>query len=115
MRTVTSAKANAALLVCLLLPALAFAAQPAAQPTVHPSAQPDRPLTREGAEDRLRAAGYRDVERLVFDNDMWRARARAADGVRLDISIDPATGLLYPELPVAMLAGTAKIVRSTRD
>jgi hypothetical protein len=51
----------------------------------------------------LEAKGYTKVNDVEFDDGVWKADARSADGQRVDVRIDPATGEIYPEDGVAHL------------
>lgn len=51
----------------------------------------------------LEAKGYTKVNDIEFDDGMWQADARSADGQRVDLRIDPATGEVYPEDRVSQL------------
>ena len=51
----------------------------------------------------LEAQGYTKVNDIEFDDGMWQADARSADGQRVELRIDPATGQVYPEDAVAQL------------
>ena len=51
----------------------------------------------------LEAQGYTDVNDVEFDDGLWKAGARSADGKRVDVRIDPATGKIYPDNAVATL------------
>lgn len=52
----------------------------------------------------LEAAGYTNVHDIEFENGMWTADARSADGNRVDVSIDPRTGKVYPDEQVTNLS-----------
>ena len=52
----------------------------------------------------LEAQGYTKVNDVEFDDGMWKADARSADGQRVELRIDPATGKVYPEDAVAQLS-----------
>ncbi|MFC4727189.1 PepSY domain-containing protein [Coralloluteibacterium thermophilus] len=50
------------------------------------------------AAELLRAAGHAEVRDLEFDDGLWEADVRRADGRWSDVHIDPATGeILDPE------------------
>lgn len=51
----------------------------------------------------LEAKGYTKVNDVEFEDGVWQADARSADGQRVDLRIDPATGEVYPEDRVAQL------------
>ncbi len=51
----------------------------------------------------LEAQGYTKVNDIEFDDGMWKADARSADGQRVELRIDPATGKVFPEDAVAQL------------
>lgn len=51
----------------------------------------------------LEAQGYTKVNDVEFEDGMWQADARSADGQRVELRIDPATGAVYPEDRVAQL------------
>ena len=52
----------------------------------------------------LEAKGYTSVNDVEFENGMWKADARSADGQRVDLKIDAKTGEVYPEDEVAELS-----------
>jgi uncharacterized membrane protein YkoI len=60
-------------------------------------------LTASEVQARLEAQGYTNVNDVEFEDGVWTADARSADGNRVDVSIDPATGKIYPETGVARL------------
>ena len=51
----------------------------------------------------LESQGYTSVNDVEFEDGVWKADARSADGQRVDLRIDPATGKVYPEDAVAQL------------
>lgn len=52
----------------------------------------------------LEAKGYTSVNDVEFEDGMWKADARSADGQRVDLKIDATTGEVYPEDEVAELS-----------
>ena len=52
----------------------------------------------------LEADGYTKVNDVEFEDGVWKADARSADGQRVDLRIDPATGRVFPEDQVAQLS-----------
>ena len=52
----------------------------------------------------LEAQGYDKVNDLKFEDGVWKADARSADGNRVDVRIDPATGDIRPDELVAGLS-----------
>lgn len=52
----------------------------------------------------LEAKGYTSVNDIEFEDGMWKADARSADGQRVDLKIDATTGEVYPEDEVAELS-----------
>ncbi len=52
----------------------------------------------------LEAQGYTKVDDVEFDDGMWKADARSADGQRVELRIDPASGQVYPEDAVSTLS-----------
>lgn len=53
---------------------------------------------------KLEAQGYTNVNDVEFENGIWTADARSADGNRVDLSIDPKTGNVYPDEQVATMS-----------
>jgi len=51
----------------------------------------------------LQQQGYKDVHDLKFEDGMWHAKAKGADGTRLTINVDPKTGKAFPDKKVARL------------
>lgn len=51
----------------------------------------------------LEAQGYTHVNDVEFDNGMWEADARSADGNRVEVRIDAKTGKVYADEQVAQL------------
>lgn len=52
----------------------------------------------------LEAQGYTNINDIEFDDGMWTADARSADGNRIELRIDAATGEVYPDEQVAQLS-----------
>ncbi|MCR6664320.1 MAG: PepSY domain-containing protein [Luteimonas sp.] len=51
----------------------------------------------------LEAQGYTDIDDLKFDDGMWKAEAKGANGEKVDVRIDPRTGQVYPDDQVPSL------------
>lgn len=60
-------------------------------------------LTAAEVRAKLEAQGYTNVNDVEFEDGVWSADARSADGNRVDLSIDPKTGDVYPDEQVATL------------
>lgn len=60
-------------------------------------------LTEAEVRAKIQAQGYTNVHDVEFDDGIWTADARSADGSRVDLSIDPATGDIYPDTQVSKL------------
>lgn len=52
----------------------------------------------------LEAQGYTKINDVKFKDGAWKADARSADGNRVDVRVDSATGKVYPETQVANLS-----------
>lgn len=51
----------------------------------------------------LESQGYTRINDVEFKDGVWKADARSADGQRVELRIDPATGKVYPEDAVSTL------------
>lgn len=60
-------------------------------------------LTEVQVRAKLEAQGYTKINDVKFSDGVWKADARSADGNRVDVRIDPATGDVYPDEQVANL------------
>ena len=60
-------------------------------------------LTQAQVRAQLEAQGYTNVNDLKFEDGVWKADARSADGNRVDVRIDAATGEVFPDEMVANL------------
>ncbi|MGY1410615.1 MULTISPECIES: PepSY domain-containing protein [unclassified Luteimonas] len=58
-------------------------------------------LTAAEVRAKLEVQGYTNVNDVEFEDGVWTADARSADGNRVDLSIDPKTGEVYPDEQVA--------------
>lgn len=61
-------------------------------------------LTKPQVDAELTAQGYTNVNDLKFEDGVWKADARSADGNRLEVRVDPTTGKAYPNTKVAQLS-----------
>lgn len=61
-------------------------------------------LTSQQVRAQLEAKGYTHIDDIEFENGMWTADARSADGNRIGLSLDPRTGEVYPDEQVANLS-----------
>ncbi|HVI57962.1 MAG TPA: PepSY domain-containing protein [Luteimonas sp.] len=52
---------------------------------------------------KLEAQGYTKVNDVKFEDGVWKADARSADGNRIDVRMDPKTGTVRPDELVANL------------
>lgn len=77
----------------------AFAQQPQAATTATVQAT----LTDAQVRAKLEAQGYTKVNDVKFEDGVWKADARSADGNRVDVRIDAKTGEVYPDEQVANL------------
>jgi hypothetical protein len=48
--------------------------------------------------------GYTRIDEVQFDNGLWHAEARSADGTDVNLRIDPASGKVYPDKEVSHLS-----------
>ena len=60
-------------------------------------------LTEAQVRTQLEAQGYTKVNDLKFEDGVWKADARSADGNRVDVRMDAATGKVFPDEQVANL------------
>ncbi|TWT22465.1 PepSY domain-containing protein [Luteimonas marina] len=60
-------------------------------------------LTEAEVRAKLEAQGYTKVNDVEFDDGMWEADARSADGNRVQVRIDASTGEVYANEQVANL------------
>ncbi|ASR43289.1 hypothetical protein BEN78_07790 [Xanthomonas citri pv. mangiferaeindicae] len=57
----------------------------------------------------LTDGGYTDVTDLEFKDGLWKADAKDANGRKIDVRLDPATGRVYPDNAGATTLGEADI------
>ncbi len=67
-------------------------------------AQAQNALTAPQVRAQLEAQGYTDVKDIKFDDGMWEADARSADGRQVDVRLDPRNGTVYPDKAVSQLS-----------
>lgn len=60
-------------------------------------------LTQAQVHAELEAGGYTSVNDLKFEDGVWKADARSANGNRVDVRIDAQSGAIYPDEQVANL------------
>ena len=96
-RTNRSTTAHATLrrtvLSAAMFASMAFAATASAQEA----------LTEAQVKAMLEAQGYTRINDVEFKDGTWKADARSADGNRVDLRVDVATGKVYPDTQVANL------------
>ena len=63
-------------------------------------------LTQAQLRARLEAQGYTSINDIKFEDGVWKADARSANGNRVDVRIDAQTGEVYPDEQVAQLGET---------
>lgn len=63
----------------------------------------DKALTGAEVRAKIEAEGYTNVHDVEFDDGVWTADARSADGRSVDLSIDPRTGQVFPDHQVSKL------------
>jgi uncharacterized membrane protein YkoI len=61
-------------------------------------------LTQAQVRAKLESQGYTKVNDLKFEDGVWKADARSADGNRVDVRIDATTGEVFPDEQVANLS-----------
>jgi len=61
-------------------------------------------LTAPQVQAKLTGQGYTKIHDVKFNDGMWHAEAKSADGNDVDVRIDPATGKVYPEEAVSKLS-----------
>jgi len=61
-------------------------------------------MTEQQIRAELTTQGYTRVNDVEFEDGVWKADARSADGNRMEVRIDPATGKVYPNTGVAALS-----------
>ncbi len=62
------------------------------------------PLTEQQVRARLTEQGYTSVNDVKFEDGVWKADARSAEGNRVDVRLDAKTGAVYPDTQVANLS-----------
>lgn len=61
-------------------------------------------LTEAQVRAKLESQGYTKVNDVKFEDGVWKADARSANGNRVDVRIDAASGNVYPDEQVANLS-----------
>lgn len=67
-------------------------------------AQQAEGLTAPQVRAQLEAQGYTNINDVEFDDGMWEADAKSADGNRVELRIDARTGEVFPDEQVAELS-----------
>lgn len=60
----------------------------------------------------LRAAGYADVRELEYDDGLWEAEVRRANGLWGEVCIDPANGEIFDAVSARPLIELAQVLAS---
>ncbi|MUV12912.1 PepSY domain-containing protein [Noviluteimonas gilva] len=60
-------------------------------------------LTEPQIRAKLEAEGYTKVNDVKFEDGVWKADAKSADGNHVDVRLDAKTGAVYPDEQVANL------------
>ena len=60
-------------------------------------------LTAPQVRAQLEAHGYTDINDVKFDDGMWEADAKSANGNRIELRIDAKTGEVFPDEQIANL------------
>ena len=87
-------------------PAFAQSAQTTATTTADATVQAaptQAALTQAQVRAKLESQGYTKVNDVKFEDGVWKADARSADGNRVDVRLDAKTGEVYPDEQVANL------------
>ena len=95
-----------ALLVLACATGAAFAQEPqttTATTTTTTEAKAQATLTEVQVRAQLEAKGYTKVNDVKFEDGVWKADARSADGNRVDVRLDAKTGEIFPDEQVANL------------
>ena len=58
----------------------------------------------------LRVAGYAEVRELEFEDGLWEAEVRRANGLWSDIAVDPATGEVFDPLSARPLIDADAVI-----
>ncbi|MBN6152861.1 PepSY domain-containing protein, partial [Xanthomonas sp. AmX2] len=66
-------------------------------PTVSAGAAASSPLTESQVRAQLSAQGYTKLDRLQFEDGLWKTEATSADGQRRDVRVSPVGGRIYAE------------------
>src|SRR3546814_910320 len=61
-------------------------------------------MTEDQVRAKLETQGYTKVNDVKFEDGVWKADARSGDGNRVDVRIDPETGVVRPDELVANLS-----------
>ena len=91
-----NAKTPLILALGALLAGTATAAAPAAGPNEATAA--------------LRAAGHAEVRELEFDDGLWEAEVRLANGRWADVAVDPATGEVFDAMSPRRLIEIQEVI-----
>ena len=60
-------------------------------------------LTEPQVRAKLEAQGYTKINDVKFEDGVWKADAKSADGNHVDVRLDAKTGAVYPDEQVANL------------
>ena len=85
-----------------LIAALAIAGMSATASAQQP--EPRQAMTEAQVRASLEANGYTSVNDVEFEDGVWKADARSADGNRVDVRVDAATGAIHPDEQVATMS-----------
>ena len=93
-----------ALLVLACATGAAFAQEPqTTTATTTTEAKAQATLTEVQVRAQLESKGYTKVNDVKFEDGVWKADARSADGNRVDVRLDAKTGEIFPDEQVANL------------
>ena len=84
--------------------ALSLALALAACTTFAAHAQDKPAATQADVRAALEAGGYTSINDVEFDDGIWKADARSADGNRVEVSVDPQTLAIRPDEQVSKLS-----------
>ena len=97
--------------VALLALSLSVAGSVAAQDAATPAAQADpahhamhATMSEAQVRSALEGEGFRNVRDLEFEHGLWSADVDSADGNKLDVYLDPATGEVFPDNAAARVS-----------